>query len=219
MPRDRENPAERIDPFKESSRERRLERDEAPGIIEGIEAESNPYMRGAFWLLLLTGARRTEVLSARWEHIDLEAQEWTIPETKSDRTHTLPLVPTAVDVLESLPRQKGNPHVFCGRKDGQHLVNIDKAWRRIKKRADVDGLRVHDLRRTVASWLADLGHSEYIIKRVLNHSVPDITGVYARVGFDPIRDALTQYAEQLLSLVAGDGDKVVSLADVRSEGA
>jgi len=133
-------------------------------------------------------------------------------------SHTVPLSEPAVDRLSDLPRQTNNPYVFCGRKDGSHLVNIDRAWNRIRERSGLDDLRIHDLRRTVASWLAEMGHSEYVIKKVLNHSVPDITGVYAMVGADPVRDALEQYAQQLMAAVEGneaDADKIVPMGEAK----
>jgi integrase len=210
VPQDHNNPAAPVESFKEKGRERRLHRDEIPALFDAIKEEKNEYMRSVFWTLLLTGCRRSEVLEMKWENVNFSRREIYIPDTKNDTSHTVPITPHLDEILKDLPRQKNNPYVFCGRKKASHLVNIDKAWGRICERAGFDNLRIHDLRRTVGSWLGDLGYSPYIVKKVLNHAVPDITGVYTRVGQDPIRDALEQYAEHLFS-AAEPGDSVVPM--------
>jgi len=221
VPRDHDNPAARVDAFEEQGRDRRLRKDEVSDLADAIDEESNPYIRNVFWLLLLTGCRRSEMLELEWSNVDLDRNEIHLPDTKSGDSHTLPLPEEAARRLRELPREADNPYVFCGRKDGSHLVNIDRAWNRIRDRSGLDDLRIHDLRRSVASWLAELGHSEYVIKRVLNHAVPDITGVYARVGVDPVRDALEQYVDNLLAAAEDDennADKVVSMGEAKESG-
>ena len=103
-------------------------------------------------------------------------------------------------LLRQLPRQQDNPYIFPGRENGRNLVNIDKAWRRIRTEAGVPDVRLHDLRRTVGSWLAQSGNSLHLIGRVLNHRTPSTTQIYARFGNDQVRDALESYGQQLMGI-------------------
>ena len=87
-----------------------------------------------------------------------------------------------------------------GKLEGKHLVNISKPWLRVRKAAGIEDVRLHDLRRTVGSWLASNGSSLHLIGRVLNHSNPSTTQVYARFHDDPVRQALEAHGEQLVAL-------------------
>jgi integrase len=103
-------------------------------------------------------------------------------------------------IVTALPKMDGNPYVFPGRKKGCHLVNITKPWMRVRKAAGVDGLRLHDLRRTVGSWLAQGGEDLATIKETLRHKSIATTLVYARLGADPGREALEKHGEALAAL-------------------
>jgi len=149
---------------------------------------------------LLTGLRKSELLNSRCADVDWNHEELTIQDTKNGRPHHLPLSSAALALLRQLPRQEGNPFVFPGREDGKNLVNIDKAWRRIRTEAGVPDVRLHDLRRTVGSWLAQSGNSLHLIGRVLNHRTASTTQVYARFGNDQVRDALESLDQNILGV-------------------
>ena len=160
-------------------------------------------VRAALWLYLLTGVRKTELLKARWEDIDLVRCELRLPETKAGRIHYVPLSPPAVALLERMPREEGNPYLLPSTKvPGHHLVNIEKPWRRVRKAAGVEDVRLHDLRRTVGSWLAQAGNSLPLIGRVLGHTNASTTQIYARLGDDPARKALEKHG-QMITPIAG----------------
>ena len=99
-----------------------------------------------------------------------------------------------------LPRQKGNHYILPGEKTGHHLVNIEKIWRRIRKAAGIEDVRLHDLRRTLGSWLAQAGNSLHLIGRVLNHSSQSTTAIYARFGQDNVKQALEEHGNKLMSI-------------------
>ncbi len=202
VPDDHPNPARDIDQFKEKKRDRWVTPEELPRLAKAIDEEANPYARNALWLYLLTGARKSEILRARWEDVDWTREELRIPETKADRIHYIPLSGPAIALLRQVPRLKGNPYIFPGAKEKAHLVNIDKPWHRVRQAAGVEDVRLHDLRRTVGSWLAQAGNSLHLIGRVLNHSNQSTTAVYARFSQDHVREALEQHAKRLLG-VAG----------------
>jgi len=207
VPKGTRNPISGFDKdekFAERSRERWVRPSEMPDLADAIAEEPNPYIRAAIWLLLLTGLRKTEVLRTRWEEIDLARGELRVPETKSGRSHVVPLSDPALEVLRSVPRQSGNPYVICGAHRGEHLKGFAKAWRRIRRRADLEDVTVHDLRRTVGSWLANSGFSVQLIGRVLNHSDPAATEIYARLQEEAPRAALEAHAEELMRVVGSN---------------
>ena len=211
LPKDHQNPATKIKDFKEHQRDRWLTHEELPRLAEAIDAEENPYVRACFWLLLHTGLRKNELLRAEWSHVNWERQELRIPETKSGRVHHVPLTPPALALLTDLQQVQGNPYIFVGHVIGKHLVNVDKAWRRIRKAAGVEDLRLHDLRRTVGSWLAQSGASLHLIGRVLNQSTQSATAIYARFGESHVREALDRHAAQVVAAAKGEPAVVVPI--------
>lgn len=194
------NPASRVKFFKEIKRDRFVKPDELPRLWRALQNEPNPYVRGAFFIALLTGARRSEVLGMKWDDLDLKQGLWRIPDTKAGRPHTLPLPRVVVDELLKLPRLDANPYVFCGRWGRKNLNNVSKPWFRIRKEAGLDDVRLHDLRRTLGSWLVAAGASLPLIGKALNHSQPATTAIYARLELDPVREALEANAERMLTV-------------------
>ena len=193
------NPCLRIKKFPEVSRERFVKPDELPKLWAAIQAEPNVFVRVAFFVALLTGARRDEVLTMRWSDLDLQQGTWTIPSTKAGRSHVVPLPRPAVAMIQQLPRLEGNPYVFCGRWGRSHLVNVAKPWKRIRKDAGLEDVRIHDLRRTLGSWLVAAGASLPLIGKALNHTSVSTTQVYARLQLEPVRIALEANAERMLT--------------------
>src|SRR5690606_24201706 len=103
----------------------------------------------------------------------------------------------------SLPRQLGHAYVFPGHRTGQPFVNISKPWRRIRSRAGLEHVTLHDLRRTVGSWLATGGTSTAIVGKVLGHASPAATKIYARIADDAARAALEDHGERIGPLLTG----------------
>lgn len=194
------NPAKSIRLFKEEKRDRWLKPDELPQLAEAIDQETNKVARNAIWLYLLTGTRKSELLQAKWEHIDWERKELKIPETKSGRIHYIPLSKPAYDLLGKINKIPDNPYILPGHVKGKPLVNITKPWKRICQKANLTNIRLHDLRRTVGSWLAQSGNSLHLIGKILNHSNQSTTAIYARFGQDHGRQALEDYGEKLIGV-------------------
>jgi integrase len=212
VPEGHPNPAHGIDKFREEKRDRWVTPEELPRLAQAIDREGNIYARAALCLYLLTGTRKSEILCARWEDVDFDRAELRIPDTKARRIHYVPLSTPALELLRKIPRVDGNPHILPGKVEGHHLVNIDKAWRRVRKAAGVDDVRLHDLRRTVGSWLAQAGNSLHLIGRVLNHSNTSTTAIYARFGQDQVREALEQHAQRIMGVAnKNQGAEVVTL--------
>jgi integrase len=191
------NPARGIDRYTETKRDRWITPTELPELAKAIDAEPNEMARHAIWLYLLTGARRSELLSAKWEDIDFDRRVLRLPKTKAGRAHEIPLSKAALTLLRQIPRAAGNPYVLAGRKAGRPLVNISKPWKRVRTAAKIEDVRLHDLRRTVGSWLATAGNSLTLIGKVLNHSSVSTTAIYARLGQDEARMALEQLGQRI----------------------
>ena len=194
-----ENPAQRIKLFREEKRERFLSPEELHRVNAALEQETNEYWRAYFPLSLMLGTRKNELLAARWENLDLEQGTIRLPTTKAGRPHLLPLPTPAVDLLRALPSRASSEWVFPGKGTTGHLVEVKSAWGRIRRLAAVPDARVHDLRRTLGSWLAAQGYSLPLIGRALNHSTASSTSVYARLGLDPVRAALESNAALMLA--------------------
>jgi integrase len=205
VPEDHPNPARGIQRFKGKPRDRWVKPDEMPKLAQAIDQEESPYVRAALWLYLLTGLRKNELLRAEWQDVDFASQILRVPETKSGRVHYVSLSGPAMQILNDLPREKDNPYVLPGNREGEHLVNMDKPWFRVRTRAKIADVRLHDLRRTVGSWLATDGRSLLLIGRVLNHTSQQTTQIYAHLQQDPIREAMERHASRIMA-AAGKTD-------------
>lgn len=185
------NPAARLRPFEEKSRERFIQADEFPRFWAALEAEPNEKIRDFVKLALFTGQRRSNVLAMKWDDVNLDRALWTIPQTKTGR-HTVPLTPEAIAVLTRRAEKKSaTGYVFPGRHGGGHLQDPMGAWKEILKRAGIADLRIHDLRRSLGSWQAKTGASLPIIGKTLGHTRAETTQVYSRLDYDPVLASMT----------------------------
>ena len=148
---------------------------------------------------MLTGCRRNEILTLRWEEVDLEAAELRLRDSKTG-PRVVPLPAAAVSVLAALPRVPGNPWVIPGAKPGGHLSNLNDHWLRIRARAGLEDVRIHDLRHSFASRALALGESLPTIGRLLGHGQVATTARYAHLA----RDAVKASASRVADSIAGD---------------
>lgn len=194
------NPARGIAQRKEQARDRWVAAEELPKLAAAIDAEANPYARAALWLYVLTGCRKSELLGARWADVHLARKVLRLPTTKADRPHEIPLVPAALEILSEIPREHVSPYVFPSSSDPQKpMTEIRAAWDRVRIAAGVEDVRLHDLRRTVGSWLVQGGASLHLVGRVLNHSNQATTARYARFAQDHVREAMEANATRILA--------------------
>lgn len=213
---DGHNPARHINRYRETSRERWLRPHEISRLAPHIDAVENPYLRYYYWTMLLTAARRDELRTLRWEHVDFDRAEIFFPKTKNGSSHTVPLSSAAISILRQVPRQTDNPWVFCGHIRGEHIVDVNHPWMDVRRAAGLDDVVLHDLRRTAASWLAQSGYSMLVIQKILNHTVDSVTGIYARLRPEAVRAALEDYGNQVMAARHGGGENVVPLVAGRS---
>jgi integrase len=206
-----DNPAQGIKQFKEQKRERYLSPDELQKVNAALLEEPDWRWRTYFPLALMLGTRKSELLAMRWADIDLAARTWRIPETKAGNSHLLPLPTPAMTMLESVPSREKSEWVFPGDGASGHIVEPAKAWQRIRKRAGVPDVRIHDLRHTLASWLVAQGFNLPLVGRALNHSQPATTARYAHLALDPVRAAL----EQTAALMTGNEGGAVQASGIK----
>jgi len=187
------NPCRHVEKYKERKRERFLSEAELARLGEALrEAEqsqtASPWVIAAIRLLTLTGGRLSEILTLEWNHVDLDGQQLRLPDSKTGQK-SIYLNAPALEVLTNIPRIEGNPFVICGEKSGAHLVNLQKPWRRIRKAAGLEDVRIHDLRHSFASVAAGGGTSLPVIGALLGHSQPQTTQRYAHLSADPLKAA------------------------------
>ena len=163
-------------------RERYLSRDEAQRLIQALQSSPRQEAR-VLQLLLLTGARKSEILKARWEHVHLEQRLLTVPLSKSNRPRHIALSDEAVAVIRNLPRRPGCPWLFPGHTPGKPLSDVYLFWNGLRQKLGIAEVRIHDLRHTFASILVNAGHSLYEVQRLLGHSDPRTTMRYAHLGY------------------------------------
>lgn len=157
----------------------------------------DPFAVVAVRLLLFTGARRSEILTAKWDDVDLSAGTLRVPAPKEGQPKRLRLSAPALAVLAGLSRVAGNPYVIAGRKPGAHLDDVEKPWQRIRKRAGLEDVRLHDLRHSYASVAVAGGASLPVIGALLGHRQPATTARYAHLSDDPLRAVADTVGEQI----------------------
>jgi len=207
---DNANPAHGIKKFKEKSRDRFIQSDELPKFFKALSEETSIIVRDYILLSLLTGARRSNVLAMRWDEINFNRTTWTIPMTKTGESHTLPLVPAAIDILKTRQENNtnNNPWVFPGAGVSGHLVETKKPWKRILNKAGIKNLRIHDLRRSLGSWQAATGANLSVIGKTLAHKNVSTTAIYARLNIDPIRESMNKATDAILNAAGVDNTRV-----------
>jgi len=168
-------------------------------------------------LLILLGSRRAEVGGMRWSELDLDAGTWTLPaeRSKNHRQHVIALPPAATEIIKSVPRTSRDQ--LFGDRAGKGFTSWSRGRQDLDRRfaGKVRPWRIHDLRRTVATGMADIGVEPHVIEGALNHFSGHrhgIAGVYNRSNYErPVKAALARWGEHVAALVEGRASKVVSL--------
>jgi integrase len=199
---DGKNPADRVKKFPKRSRERFIQSNELPWLLKSL-SEEHPRTETFFLCLLLTGARRDEARTMQWMDLDLDRALWHKPTTKTS-PHTIPLPAQLVTKLRALPRVcewvfPASPNPRNGFRAGLWSgTAVEVMWGKIRRRVGLRDVRIHDLRRTAASWLSINGSNIQIISAMLNHKSLTSTQIYARLSVEPVRQALDNQCERML---------------------
>jgi integrase len=152
------NPAQSLKLFQlNNCRERYLLAEEVQRLRTALDECPYEQMRGIVPLLLMLGCRKRELLEARWEHMDLERRTWHIPMSKSGRARNVPLSSLAIEVFRTLPRWEGCAYVVPNPATLRPWGNLHYHWDAVRKKAGLEGVRIHDLRHSFASSLVNSG--------------------------------------------------------------
>jgi integrase len=187
------NPCRHVKKYPEKKRERYLSKDELARLgevlrqceQEGIEMQS-PI--NALRLLIFTGCRLSEIMTLKWDHVDFDAGELHLPDSKTG-AKTVHVGAPALDVLSTIECLPDNPWVITGRIPGSRLTDLQPPWQRIRKRTNIEDVRIHDLRHTFASTAVAAGQGLPMIGKLLGHSQVQTTARYAHLAADPIKEA------------------------------
>lgn len=227
LPEGHSNPAAKVGRYREQGREQFLtgeelgrlgdalrlaETDGVPWDTDGaskhLAKEENrrtaldPFSVAAVRLLVLTGARLREILRAQWRQIDFERGLLNLTDSKTGRK-SIYLSAAALEVLSGLPRFAGNPHIIPGAKEGQPRSDLKKPWLALTRAADLEGLRVHDLRHSFASVGAGASLGLPVIGKLLGHAQAATTARYAHLDADPVRRAAEVIGTEISAAMAG----------------
>jgi integrase len=209
------NPARDVTRFKEKTRERFMDASELPRWLKALDDEPG-IMADYLIVTLLTGQRRRNVAAMRWDAIDLDRRVWTIPgdEYKTGSDTIVPLVDRVVAILkarQAAPLPDGDPrapYVFPARSATAKLPYLSEPKAAMKSactRAKIAPVRIHDLRRTLASWATMKGVPYPVVAAMIGHTPQGVTSIYARFDLEAVRKAFTTTAEAMLGTTTTEG--------------
>jgi integrase len=186
------NPCLGLAKFRENAKERYLSGPEITrllGVLDDLEAKQDevPSVLTAIRLLMLTGARLTEILTLKWQYIDRERSTLWLPDSKTGKK-AIHLSAQALELLASHPCNGDSPYVITGRDSEKHLINLQKPWRRIRTLARLEDVRIHDLRHSYASLAINSGASLAMVGKLLGHRQPQTTMRYAHLTDERVRE-------------------------------
>lgn len=189
IPRLQRNPAKKVQLFEEVKKERYLSLQETQALMQSLAEDENQQAAKAIELLLLTGARRNEVTHTRWEHVNLTQKTLYVPLSKSGKPRTISLNQAAVDLISQLPSLGKSKWLFPSAKTGRPCASLHYPWLRVRNRAGLRDVRLHDLRHSYASNLVNGGASLYVVQQLLGHTSPSTTQRYAHLQQDTLGKA------------------------------
>ena len=214
---DGSNPCRHVARYKEEGRERFLSEREIERLSRALrEADDwplEPNVIDGIRLLILTGCRPIEILTLQWSFVDFERRSLNLPDSKTGKK-TVYLNTAALEILAGMEHVEGNPYVIPGIKPGKHRATFHGPWERIQKLAELEDVRLYDLRHTFASTGVNAGHSIKLVGALLGHSKVSTTERYAHLAAEPVREVNEQIGAALAATMAGKPKAEVVPIDV-----
>ena len=197
------NPTSGIPLYPENNkRERYLSEDEAAALFNELEQSENTQLKYIVGILLLTGARKREVLDAKWTDFNLDTRIWTIHINKTGRPRHIPISDGLQRLLERLPRFDNCEWLVPNPRTGKPFVSVFGAWNTVRTKAGLPEVRIHDLRHSFASFLINSGRSLYEVQKILGHTQVKTTQRYAHLSQDSLREAANTAFSKLPDFVS-----------------
>ena len=183
---DKKNPTQGIKKYQEKARERYLTEQEEMSFFTALDEVNNQTMKTFFYMLFYTGARRSELMKMKWSDMYTENSItfWRVEQSKTGNTKTTPLIDKAIKIIQALKEYNltlnydGDYVFFSETSKKQYLQSPQKTWEKLCKKAEIENLRMHDIRHTGATWLSSNGASFAIIRDYLGHANTSVTGRY-----------------------------------------
>jgi integrase len=187
------NPCRHVKKYPEKKRERYLSKVELARLGEVLrrceqEGSESQSAINALRLLIFTGCRLSEIMTLKWDHVDFDGGALHLPDSKTG-AKTVHIGTPVIEVLSTIERLPNNPWVITGKFPGARLTDLQPPWQRIRKRTNIEDVRIHDLRHTFASTAVAAGQSLPMIGKLLGHSQVQTTARYAHLAADPVKDA------------------------------
>lgn len=197
------NPARRIKKNREEEKKRYLSDHEQMRLGRVLndcleDGSETVFVISAIMLLMLTGCRRNEITTLKWTYVHYTHLD--LPDSKTGRRR-IPLPREAYEILMNLPREEGNPYVIRGLTDDGHLTDLERPWRRIRTRAGLPDVRLHDLRHTYASVAMQNGVDPFTLKEIMGHRNLQTTLRYAHLADDAVQRAAGSVASRLAGAI------------------
>ncbi|MFK8034424.1 MAG: tyrosine-type recombinase/integrase [Hyphomicrobiales bacterium] len=201
-----DNPAIGVKKYKLKTHDRYLTSEELDRLGEALRTASmnnvSPFAIAAIRFLILTGCRAGEALNLQWGWIDWDHNLAKLPDSKTGQK-PLMMGDGAMALLKTLPRIEGTPLVFASAVGGTTPLSIKKVWIKVRKLADIEDVRIHDLRHNFASQAVSSGQSLYMVGKLLGHSQSQTTQRYAHLAPDPIKQAANDVSNKLAERIGG----------------
>lgn len=201
------NPCSKVKKHREISRSRFLSSEEIKNLFDSTSDDKNQDAKDFIVISLYTGVRKSSVLSMKWKDVSFLAKTWSVLIKNKERVpQILPLVEPVMQILE---RRKNNSSKWVFSSDLSktgHLEGIRKPWVRILNRAGLEDVRIHDLRRTLASWMEKDGKKQFVISQTLNHKDSKATDLYINLNTEVVRDAITDIIGQFKNIRNGGSE-------------
>jgi len=180
-----------------NARDRYLTSEQAAALLKACEASINPQLRNIVGLLVLLGLRKNELLQAKWEHVSLDRKVIFIPETKTGKPRHVPLSQAALDIINQLPRFDKCAWLLPNPKTKKPYTDIKHPWETARKAAGLDGLHIHDLRHSAASFMINAGIDLFSVGRILGHADHASTMRYSHLANDTLMQAVEAGAAKM----------------------
>jgi integrase len=219
---DGSNPCLHVKKYVEQKRARFLSPEEFAALgkaLREVEQDGSETQAAvnAVRLLMLTGCRLGEIMTLKWDYVDLKARELRLPDSKTG-AKIVHFGKTAADVLKGIEKLEDNPYVITGKKEGSRLTDLQHPWRRIRAKAKLDDVRIHDLRHSYASGALALGEGLPMIGKLLGHTQVQTTARYAHLANDPVKTAAGRVSDTIGAAMLGKKRKAMRSARSRAAG-
>ena len=191
------NPFDNVEKQPERSRTQRIYQNQIPKFYKALE-EVTPTMQDFILLAVYTGRRAGDIRAMRWVDVDIDSAQWLIPDTKADEPQVVALVPEATDILKKRRKAHKGVWVFPAASKSGHMAKggYRKAWFKVRDLAGLDGLRFHDLRRSIASIAFEMGASKQVVGAMLGHKDPNTTEkIYKNISTEAQRSVAAESAK------------------------